>query len=239
MVWRLLPILVCVVIVAGRTSAQEVVIVREQKPQTPSTEPVVATQPANEPRLEKAVAIQAVKPSVPAQAAIVRTQTNLPKATAEPAVIKSQPVRAVATSTVNVPKPKPQSVAVVSSTRTDNSFVQASLPSVNFRSATAFTKLADGFDFPIGKPDAKGYYKARGFRSQGHLGEDWDGVGGGDTDLGDPIYCIGDGVVVFARDCKMGWGNVIIVRHAYRDGGTIKNIDSFYGHLQRMMVRSG
>src|SRR6202795_4132199 len=107
------------------------------------------------------------------------------------------------------------------------------------QSETAFTKLANGFDFPVGKPEAQGYYKARGFRSGGHLGEDWDGVGGGDTDLGDPIYCIGDGIVVFARDCHMGWGNVLIVRHAYREGGTVKNIDSFYGHLQRMMVKRG
>jgi murein DD-endopeptidase MepM/ murein hydrolase activator NlpD len=110
---------------------------------------------------------------------------------------------------------------------------------VIFRGETAFTRLADGFDFPVGKPDAQGYYKARGFRSHGHLGEDWDGIRGGDTDLGDPIYSIGDGVVVFARDCHMGWGNVIIVRHSYREGGTIKNIDALYGHLNGMLVRRG
>lgn len=107
------------------------------------------------------------------------------------------------------------------------------------RGATAFVKLADGFDFPVGKPDGKGYYKARGFRSRGHLGEDWDGLGGGDTDLGDPIYSVGDGVVVFARDCKMGWGNVIIVRHVFRDSGTIRNVDSLYGHLQKILVHRG
>src|SRR5205085_10477169 len=26
-----------------------------------------------------------------------------------------------------------------------------------------FTRIADGFDFPVGKPEAEGYYKARGF----------------------------------------------------------------------------
>ncbi len=109
----------------------------------------------------------------------------------------------------------------------------------NFSGQTAFIRLADGFDFPVGKPDAKGYYKARGFRVNGHLGEDWDGVGGGDTDLGDPIYCIGDGVVVFARDCHMGWGNVIIVRHAYRENGMTRNDDSLYGHHQKILVRHG
>jgi len=35
---------------------------------------------------------------------------------------------------------------------------------------TAATKLADGFDFPVGKPEAEGYYKARGFRSGGFNG---------------------------------------------------------------------
>jgi len=110
---------------------------------------------------------------------------------------------------------------------------------INLQNETAFTKIANGFDFPVGKPDAQGYYKARGFRSHGHLGEDWDGIRGGDTDLGDPIYSIGDGVVVFARDCHMGWGNVIIIRHAFREDGTVKNIDSLYGHLNSILVQRG
>jgi murein DD-endopeptidase MepM/ murein hydrolase activator NlpD len=37
----------------------------------------------------------------------------------------------------------------------------------------------------------------------------------------------------------MGWGNVIIVRHAYRENGSIKNIDSLYGHLDSILVRRG
>ena len=104
---------------------------------------------------------------------------------------------------------------------------------------TGFTKIADGFDFPVGKPEAEGYYKARGFRSGGHVGEDWDGVRGGDTDLRDPIYCAGDGIVVFARDVHLGWGNVIIVRHAYRENGTVRYVDSLYGHLNTMLVGRG
>jgi len=110
---------------------------------------------------------------------------------------------------------------------------------VRLHNDMAFTRLADGFDFPVGKPDARGYYKARGFRPNGHLGEDWDGIGGGDTDLGDPIYSIGDGVVVFARDCHMGWGNVVIVRHAYSEAGMTRNIDSLYAHLQKILVHRG
>src|SRR5947209_14029618 len=110
---------------------------------------------------------------------------------------------------------------------------------ISFSSQSAFTKIADGFDFPIGHGEARGYYKARGFRAHGHLGEDWDGVGGGDTDLGDPVYVIGDGVVVFARDCHQGWGNVIIVRHAFREGSNVRTVDSLYGHLQKILVHRG
>ena len=107
------------------------------------------------------------------------------------------------------------------------------------QSQTAFTRLADGFDFPIGKPDGRGYYKARGFRPNGHLGEDWDGLGGGNTDLRDPVYSIGDGVVVFARDVHLGWGNVVIVRHVFREAGALRNIDALYGHLNNILVRVG
>ncbi len=97
--------------------------------------------------------------------------------------------------------------------------------------------LATGFDFPVGKPDSSGYYKARGFWPNGHLGEDWNGRGGGNTDLGDPVSCIGDGIVVQSRDVRMGWGNVIIIRHAFRDkGNKVKYVDSLYGHLNERTV---
>lgn len=103
--------------------------------------------------------------------------------------------------------------------------------------------LADGFDFPVGKPDAAGYYKARGLRlrSPQHFGEDWNGRGGGDSDLGDPVYNIADGIVTWAYDVRGGWGNVVIIRHAYRDpaNGQVKYCDSLHGHLHRIMVKVG
>lgn len=99
-------------------------------------------------------------------------------------------------------------------------------------------KVADGFDMPVGKPDAKGYYMARGFLSY-HPGEDWNDVAGGNSDLGAPVYSIGNGYVTFAMDARMGWGNVVIVRHAFVEAGKLKTVDSMYAHLNKIMVRKG
>ncbi|MDC0049561.1 M23 family metallopeptidase [Verrucomicrobia bacterium] len=96
---------------------------------------------------------------------------------------------------------------------------------------------ATGFDFPVGAPDAQGYYKARGFWPNGHVGEDWNGKGGGNSDLGDPVYAIGQGIVVQSRDVRRGWGNVIIIRHAFIDkNGAAKLLDSLYAHLDSRNV---
>ncbi len=104
---------------------------------------------------------------------------------------------------------------------------------------TASVRLADGFGLPVGLGEGKKYYKARGMRPNGHLGEDWNGVGGGDTDLGDPVYSTANGLVVYARDFRAGWGNVVIVRHAYVERGTTRYVDSLYGHLHRILVKEG
>ncbi|MCP5558743.1 MAG: M23 family metallopeptidase [Verrucomicrobiaceae bacterium] len=110
----------------------------------------------------------------------------------------------------------------------------ASLP------ATARCALADGFDFPVGKPNANGYRKARGFSPNGHLGEDWNGDGGGDSDLGDPIYSTARGIVILSENVHVGWGNCVIVRHAYREEtGKIAMVDSLYGHLLARKVEVG
>ena len=97
--------------------------------------------------------------------------------------------------------------------------------------------LASGFDFPVGAPTGTGYYKARGFWPNGHVGEDWNGKGGGNTDLGDSVYSIGDGIVVQSRDVRRGWGNVIIIRHVFMDkNSNVKFMDSLYAHLDSRNV---
>lgn len=98
--------------------------------------------------------------------------------------------------------------------------------------------LADGFDFPVGKPDGEGFYKSRGYFPNGHMGEDWNGRGGGNSDLGAPIYSIARGVVVISDDFARGWGHCVLIRHPYRDSdGQIRMVDSLYAHLNERMVR--
>jgi len=104
---------------------------------------------------------------------------------------------------------------------------------------TATVPLADGFDFPVSPPDAEGYYKSRGFRTNHHMGDDWNGVAGGNSDYGAPVYSTAHGIVVFARDARMGWGNLVIVRHAFFEGGRVQLVDSVYAHLNRIVVREG
>lgn len=93
--------------------------------------------------------------------------------------------------------------------------------------------IANGFDFPVGKPDAKGYYNAQKFQVNNHLGDDWNGVKGGNSDLGDPIYAIGNGYITEAKDYSGGWGNVIRIVHLYKN----KLYESLYAHCDSIIVK--
>lgn len=98
--------------------------------------------------------------------------------------------------------------------------------------------IADGFELPVGR-NGQSYYKSRSVRENGHLGEDWNGIGGGNSDLGDPIYCVADGVVVMAQMMGGGWGGVVITRHAYLEGREVKYVDALYGILFDFSVTLG
>lgn len=95
------------------------------------------------------------------------------------------------------------------------------------------SKIAFSFDFPVGKPDAIGYYNYQGFTKNNHLGEDWNGVGGGNSDLGDTIYTIGNGLVTYAEDYKGGWGNTVRIIHELPDG---KHYESIYTHCDTLLT---
>lgn len=97
-------------------------------------------------------------------------------------------------------------------------------------------KFTEGFDYPVGKPNGKGYYKAQDFLENNHLGEDWNGNDGGNTDKGDPVYAIANGYVSYSKDRKGGWGNVIRIIH-FIDSN--KQVESLYAHLNTLEVDSG
>lgn len=93
------------------------------------------------------------------------------------------------------------------------------------------------FDFPIGSEHGALIYNAQPFTENRHLGDDLNGIGGENSDMGDPVFAVADGRVIFAAEAGPGWGNVIIVLHAYEENGTRKYVQSFYGHLEKILVR--
>ncbi|HEV2840167.1 MAG TPA: M23 family metallopeptidase [Chthoniobacterales bacterium] len=92
------------------------------------------------------------------------------------------------------------------------------------------------FDFPIGSENGALAYNAQRFTENRHLGDDLNGIGGENSDLGDPIYAIADGRVLQAGEGGPGWGNIIIVLHAYQENGARKFVQSYYAHVETILV---
>lgn len=96
----------------------------------------------------------------------------------------------------------------------------------------------DGFDWPVGPPDGQGYYDAQPFGKNRHLGSDWNGRGGGDSDYGDPVFAVAAGRVTEVADHAGGWG--LLVRVAHRDpGDPAGTVESLYAHLSAAAVVVG
>lgn len=92
------------------------------------------------------------------------------------------------------------------------------------------------FDFPIGSEHGALTYDAQPFTENRHLGDDLNGIGGENSDLDDPVFAVADGRVLFAQEAGPGWGNVVIVMHAVNEEGTRKYVQSYYAHLQNILV---
>ncbi|MFT4762608.1 MAG: murein DD-endopeptidase MepM/ murein hydrolase activator NlpD [Paraglaciecola sp.] len=101
------------------------------------------------------------------------------------------------------------------------------------------TYIADGFDFPVNPPDAKKYYNAQPFGKNSHLGDDWNGTGGGNTDLGDSVFSIGNGIVVAAENYGDGWGNAVRVVHFLGNHPKYQFVESVYAHLEEIKIQDG
>ncbi len=120
------------------------------------------------------------------------------------------------------------------------------------------TLLADGFDFPVGNRDGggsyvgvidgkryDGWYRATGFAEIYtefdwiHTGEDWNGRGGGNTDLGQPVHAVARGLVIFAGPCPPPWGSVVLIRHRFLENARLRTVYSQYAHLHDLSVEAG
>ena len=111
-------------------------------------------------------------------------------------------------------------------------------PSLEIASPIDLASLpaATRFDFPLGSEHSAMVYNAQPFTENMHLGDDLNGIGGENSDLGDPVFAVADGQVLVAREGGPGWGNIIMVLHAYSENGARKYVQSFYGHLQTILV---
>jgi len=112
------------------------------------------------------------------------------------------------------------------------------LPAFQIASPILLARLptAARFDFPIGSENGAFVYNAQRFTENRHLGDDLNGIGGENSDLGDPVFAVADGEVILAGEAGPGWGNVIIVLHAYEENGARKFVQSYYGHVETILA---
>ncbi len=96
--------------------------------------------------------------------------------------------------------------------------------------------LAVRADFPMGSASGAFSYNAQPFLENRHLGDDLNGIGGWDSDLGDAVYAVADGEVIFAGWPSDGWGRVMTVLHRHEGG---RMFQSFYGHLAHIDLPLG
>lgn len=99
--------------------------------------------------------------------------------------------------------------------------------------------LATRFDAPMGSEHGALTYNAQPFTENRHLGDDLNGIGGGNTDLGDPLYAMANGRVLYAGWPSNGWGHVVLVQQAYPENGQRKTVQTLYAHLDEIEVAAG
>lgn len=107
---------------------------------------------------------------------------------------------------------------------------------------TAQIPTAIRFEMPLGSEHGALTYNAQKFwemnekRGGHHTGDDLNGIGGMNSDLGDPIFSVADGLVLYAGEPSPGWGKLLVIGHRTADGQTLH---SMHAHLDRIEVPRG
>lgn len=97
-------------------------------------------------------------------------------------------------------------------------------------------------DAPMGSESGAFSYNAQPFWSMNeargghHTGDDLNGIGGMNTDLGDPVFAVADGVVVYSGEPSPGWGKILVLGHRLKDGTLFQTM---YAHLHQIDVARG
>lgn len=116
------------------------------------------------------------------------------------------------------------------------------------------TLLCNGFAYPFGDGSGGGSYKgiddgktyegwyiathtAEKYSLGIHTGEDWNGSGGGNSDLGQPVYATARGKVIASRDYGSPWGNVVYMEHRFIENARLITVYSLYAHLDKLLVK--
>jgi hypothetical protein len=99
--------------------------------------------------------------------------------------------------------------------------------------------LATRFDPPLGSEHAALTYNAQPFRLNRHLGDDLNGIGGLNSDLGDPVHAAAHGRVIYAGTPGPGWGKMIILAHRLARSGSPQVVQTVYAHLENIVAQPG
>jgi len=146
------------------------------------------------------------------------------------------------------PKPPPPLVSLVTFQGADAPLTmpEEGAPDFRFDRLSAWQRVttpkALQFSAPMGAANGAMTYNAQAFwelnegRGGHHTGDDLNGIGGMNTDLGDPVFSVADGLVVFAGEPSAGWGNIVIVAHRLADD---RIVQSLYAHLDQITVPLG